>query len=258
MKGRVSDTPAEAADLFRVAPERFIVERDGLVKQLRADGRDEDAAVVKALRKPTAVVWALNQLASRDPDGLTGLFDAGRALRAAQQAALTGKGGDELVGAAAARRAAVTQLTTSAVAILDEAGQRGANQADSIASALEAASTDPAAGADLAAGALQKLPATTGDLGFGDIPAIATVPGGGEPQPEDTPRADLPRLRRERVAARKTAITRRSTADRLATQLSDLTARLERLRAEHADAESAALEAELDAERAARRLDEEG
>ena len=258
MKERVSDTPAEAADLFRVAPERFIVERDALVKQLRADGRDEDATAVKALRRPTAVVWALNQLASRDPDGLTGLFDAGRGLRAAQQAALTGKGGDELVGAAAARRAAVTQLTTSAVGILDEAGQRGANQADAIASALEAASTDPAAGADLAAGTLQKLPATTGDLGFGDVPTIATVPGGGDPQPQDAPRADLPRLRRERDAARKTATTRRSTADRLATQLSDLTERLERLRAEHADAESAALEAELDAERAARRLDEEG
>jgi hypothetical protein len=162
------------------------------------------------------------------------------------------------VGAAAARRAAVTQLATSAVAILDEAGQRGANQADAIASALEAASTDPAAGADLASGTLQKLPTTTGDLGFGDIPAIATVPGGGELQPQDTPRADLPRLRRERDAARKTATTRRATADRLATQLSDLTERLERLRTEHADAESAALEAELEAERAARRLDEEG
>ncbi len=257
MKGRVSDPPAEAADLFRVAPQRFIAERDALAKQLRADGRDEDAAAVKALRKPTAVLWALNQLASRDHDGLTGLFEAGRALRAAQQAALTGKGGDELVGAAAARRAAVTQLTTSTVAILDEAGQRGANQADAIASALEAASTDPAAGADLAAGTLQKLPATTGDLGFGDIPAIATVPGGGGPHPQDTPRPDVPRLRRERDAARKTATTRRATADRLATQLGDLTERLERLRAEHADAESAALEAELDAERAARRLDEE-
>ena len=86
MKGRVGDPPAEAADLFRVAPERFIVERDALVKQLRADGRDEDAAAVKGLRKPTAVVWALNQLASRDPGGLTGLFDAGRALRLLRRA----------------------------------------------------------------------------------------------------------------------------------------------------------------------------
>jgi hypothetical protein len=258
MKGAVSETPAEAADLFRVAPERFIVERDALVKQLRADGRDEDAAAVKALRKPTAVVWGLNQLASRDPDGLTRLFDAGRTLRAAQQAALTGKGGEELVGAAAARRAAVTQLTTSAVTILEEVGQRGANQTDAIASALEAASTDPAAGADLAAGTLQKLPAATGDLGFGDIPTIATVGGGGVAQPQAAKRADLPRLRRELDAARKTATTRRATADRSAAQLGDLTERLERLRAEHADAESAALEAELEAERAARRLDEEG
>ena len=63
----MSEPPAEAAALFRVEPSSFVSERDTLVKQLKADARDDDAAVVKALRKPTAVVWALNQLASRAP-----------------------------------------------------------------------------------------------------------------------------------------------------------------------------------------------
>jgi len=252
----MSEPPAEASALFRVEPGNFVAERDALVKQLKNDARDDDAAAIKALRKPTAVVWALNQLASRAPADLASLFDAGRALRAAQQAALTGKSGDDLVAAAAARRAAVTQLTAAAIAVLDDTGHRGAAQTDAIASALEVASIDPSAGAHLAAGTLQGMPAATGDLGFGDIPVMTTVPGGAEAPAGEPPRADVARLRRERDAARKTARTRRATADRLAAQVDDLAARLEQLRTEHATAESAALEAELDAERASRRLDE--
>jgi hypothetical protein len=248
--------PPEAAALFRVEPERFVSERDALVKRLRTDGRDADAAAVKALRKPTAVVWALNQLASREQEGLSALFETGRELRAAQQAALTGKGGDDLVGAAAARRAAVTQLTTAAAAILEEAGHRGATQTDAIASALEIASTDPAAGAVLAAGTLENVPTSSGDLGFGDLPTIATVPGSEAEREGGPARVDLPRLRRERDAARKTAQTRRATAERLAKQVGDLTERLEQLNTDHAAAESAALEAELEAERADRRVDD--
>ena len=105
----VMDLPDEAAELFRVPPEDFIAERDALVQRLRAEGRDEDATAVKALRKPTTVVWALNQLAAREPDALAALFEAGRDLRAAQQAALAGKpsGAEDLRITTAARRDAV-------------------------------------------------------------------------------------------------------------------------------------------------------
>src|SRR4051794_204349 len=75
--------PEAAIALFRTPPDRFIAERDALVKELRAAGRDDDAATVKALRKPTATVWALNQLADREPDALSAVFEAGRLLRAA-------------------------------------------------------------------------------------------------------------------------------------------------------------------------------
>lgn len=253
----MSELPTEAVALFRVEPIRFITERDALVKRLRADGRDPDAAAVKALRKPTAVVWALNQLASREPEALAALFEAGRELRAAQQAALAGKGGDELVGAAAARRAAVTQVTAATTAILEGAGHRGATQADAVASALEFASTDPAAGSALGAGTSEKVPTASGDLGFGDVPTIATVPGSGGKRSDTAARADMARLRRVRDAAHKTARTRRAAADRLAKQMGDLAERLDQLRSEHATAESGALEAELEAERATRRVDDE-
>jgi hypothetical protein len=80
MAGRLPD---DAVALFRVRPEGFVVARDELVAELRAQGRDDDAASVKALRKPTLALWALNQLADRDPEGVGELLDAGRELRAA-------------------------------------------------------------------------------------------------------------------------------------------------------------------------------
>src|SRR4051812_50101125 len=94
--------PEAAISLFRVPPDRFVAERDALVKELRSVDRDDDAAAVKALRKPTATVWALNQLADRDPDALTALFDSGRALRAAQSEAIAGDTSGALVEAGSA------------------------------------------------------------------------------------------------------------------------------------------------------------
>ena len=85
--------PPEASELYRGAPESFIAARDAQVERLRADGHGDDAAAVKALRKPTVVAWALNQLAVRDPDGMRALLEAGGEVRAAQQAALSSKRG---------------------------------------------------------------------------------------------------------------------------------------------------------------------
>jgi hypothetical protein len=251
--------PAAAIALFRTPPDRFVAERDALVTGLREAGHDDDAAAVKALRKPTATVWALNQLADREPDGLAALFDAGRALRAAQSEAIAGDTSGALVDAGSARRASVGRLTTATVAILDEAGHRGAAQADAIGQALEAASIDANIGAELSAGTLEKLPTAASDMGLGGPAMTALTGGGSAPADGNGPsRAERSRLGRERDSARTNAGRRRATADRLARQISEQEAALERLRVEHAEAESAALEAEMDAERAARAADDAG
>jgi hypothetical protein len=252
--------PEVAITLFRTPPDRFIAERDVLVKELRAQGRDDDAATVKALRKPTATVWALNQLAAREANALAELFETGRSLRAAQSDAIAGSSSAALVEAGGRRRAAVGRLTTATVTILEEGGHRGAAQSDAIAQALEAASVDPALGAELAAGTLEKLPAAGGDMGFGGAPAMTALTGGAaDAAPTGGPtRAEAARLRRERDAARATAERRRTAADRLARQIAEQRDALERLSAQHAEAESAALEAELDAERAAHAADDAG
>jgi hypothetical protein len=252
--------PEAAIALFRTPPDRFIAERDALVKTLRAAGHYDDATAVKTLRKPTATVWALNQLAEREPDALAALFEAGRALRAAQSEAIAGSSSSALVEAGGSRRAAVGRLTTSTVAILDEGVHRGAAQTDAIAQALEAASVDPDIGAELSAGTLEKLPTAAADMGFGGMPAMTALTGGGDATGErrGPSRADAARLRRERDSARTNADRRRASADRLAKQIAEHEAAVERLRAEHAEAESAALEAETDAERAARAADDAG
>jgi hypothetical protein len=252
--------PEAAIGLFRTPPDRFVAERDALVIELRAAGRDDDAAAVKALRKPTATVWALNQLADREPDALSAVFEAGRALRAAQSDAIAGSSSNALVEAGTLRRSAVGRLTAATVAILDEGGHRGAAQADAITQALEAASVDAEVGAELAAGTLEKLPTAPSDMGFGGLPAMTALTGGGgtAEEPSGPSRAEMSRLRRERDAARTNADRRRATADRLATQIAEQEEALERLRTEHAEAESSALEAATEAERAARAADDAG
>jgi hypothetical protein len=247
------ELPEEAAALFRVPPEGFIAQRDALVQRLRAEGRDEDASGVKSLRKPTSLVWALNQLGTREPDALAAVFEAGRDLRAAQEAALAGKssGAEDLRVATSARRDAVARARDAAVAILDEAGARGAGQADAIAAALEAASTDGTAGAALASGTLAKAPSAAG-LGFGELPTMTALPGGREGKA--TARRDTGRRRKELEAARTRARKRREAADRLARQLADAREQVARLERDHATAESEALMAETEADRAARNL----
>jgi hypothetical protein len=94
----MTEIPDEARRPFRTSP--FVAERDALVKKLGADGRDGDAAMVKALRKPAASVWALSQLPERERDALAALFKAERALRAAHKEVLAG-GSADLVAAAA-------------------------------------------------------------------------------------------------------------------------------------------------------------
>ncbi len=54
--------------------------------RLKAEGRAEDAAAVKALARPTAVAFVVNQLSRRCPEAARRLVGAGVELRLAQAA----------------------------------------------------------------------------------------------------------------------------------------------------------------------------
>jgi hypothetical protein len=266
--------PDEALSLFRERPDRFIAARDELVRRLREQDRATEAQAVKALRKPTVVTWALNQLASTDPDGVSALLAAGAEVRAVQQAALSSAkdAGERLKATSTARRAAVHRLVEAAKDLLDDAATASPAHVDAIRRALETASTDPDVGEQLRHGILERAPKDA--AGFGDLAGLTLVPaqtegsagdqeargsgakrstrGAASPPDAQRVRAERARLRRDRDAAVREARKAREAADRYAQELEAMQRRLAVVKDKHRDAETTASRRELDAKRAER------
>ena len=157
MTKRGSDVEQSIDALYEAAPAAFTKERDALAKRLKAQASDAASARVKALRKPTAIAYVLNQLARRHPDELAELVDVGRVLARAQRKALRGEAGNDLRDAITKQRAVVTALTAQTAAVMKELGLAGGHL-DAIAAALQAALVDPAVGEQLEEGRLEKVP----------------------------------------------------------------------------------------------------
>src|SRR3954465_10282043 len=101
-------------DLFGVDPAEFVAQRDQLARELKAAGEKDEAAAVKALRRPTVSIWALNQVARRDPDAGDALLSAtGDAVRA-QDEVLAGADRELLREGLARRRAAMADVARRA------------------------------------------------------------------------------------------------------------------------------------------------
>lgn len=251
----MSELPPEVADLYREPPAGFIAARDALAAELKGAGRDDDAGTVKKLRKPTLPVWAVDQLGAREPKLVAQLLDAGAELRAAQQATLSSaEAAERLRTATATRREVVAKLTASAVAALGEIGAAGGTQADTIAAALESASIDTQVGERLRTGTLTALPDAPG--GFGDVFGLSAVPDlpAGTRKAAPAAKPDAAKRKRLLESAKKMAQKDRALADRLARDLAQTRERLAVVEAEHAAAESKALESEAAAKRAERDL----
>ena len=77
-------------DLYKVPPGEFTAARNALAKTLDGDAARE----VKALRKPNAVAWSVNQLYWKARPAWDALMKAGDALRDAQIGALKGRKSD--------------------------------------------------------------------------------------------------------------------------------------------------------------------
>lgn len=63
----MDELPREAERLLAVAPDEFVAERSRMARELREAGRRDEAAEVAALRKPPAVVLAVNRAARDRP-----------------------------------------------------------------------------------------------------------------------------------------------------------------------------------------------
>jgi hypothetical protein len=76
------DLDRELDRLYASPPSEFVSARNALAKTLEVVGRKDDAARVKALKKPNAAAWGVNQLALSAPRLLAALVASGDRLRA--------------------------------------------------------------------------------------------------------------------------------------------------------------------------------
>ena len=141
----MANAPDDALDrLYGLPLGAFVAERDALAKELRADGKRDEAAAVKALAKPTVAAWAVNQAVRSQPKEARALWKQGDALAQAQQDVLAGKGsGADLRAALQEERDAVETLVDAARGLMTSAGaDLSETTIDRVRATLHAAALD--------------------------------------------------------------------------------------------------------------------
>jgi hypothetical protein len=217
-------------DLYGAPLDQFVPERTALARELRKEGRREEAAQVAALRKPSVAAWAVNQLVRTQPRSVKGLFDAGDALRTAHELAASGRGDAQaLRQATQGERSAVDTLVEAARGLLTSEGHELSPAViDRVTDTLQAAALDPDARSKVSEGRLERELRHVG-LGFvgdpGALPAEApkraakrkTRPDGAQVadgENAERERAEHQRRERERNDALKAARAAESKARR--------------------------------------------
>lgn len=254
--------------LYQAPLDRFVVERDGLAKELRAQGNRDAAAAVKRLAKPSVTAWAVNQAWWGHEASFRAMLDAGQALREAQEAALRGRKVD-LRKAIEARQRAVDSAADAAFAALGGPAQVSPDAHRRIVSTLDALATSGVPSGvklgrlteDLASTGLDVLSALAASL-----PAVRVEKGRGAatPQGPEAPKR-APKAAARKAAEAKAAETRaaaRAAAreaerERKAREAEEARERKEAARREAAEKKAAARVAAIEAElaRARRELE---
>ena len=209
-------------ELYALPLERFVPERGVLAKQLRADGRRDDAARVAALAKPSIVAWAVNQVVRAQPAAASALWEAGDAVLETQARVVAGEsGGPELRAAIDAERRALAPLVDAARGLMTGSGRfLGEQNIQPVSESLHAAAIDPAARPQVAEGrltrplrltgleaALATRPRTVGDAGSAAPPA-RPAPRDRAGTESEAERRQADRERRARAEATERALVR--------------------------------------------------
>lgn len=123
--------------MFGVDPAEFVSARDELARRLKADGKREEAAFVKALRRPPVPIWALNRVARDNGGAIDALLAAAADAREAQAALLEGDVDREaLREALAQRRTAMHDVVHRASDVIERSGRPAAAQQRQVESVL--------------------------------------------------------------------------------------------------------------------------
>jgi hypothetical protein len=193
----MADLSEHARQVLGAAPENFVAERDRIARELKQAGRDEDARAIAALRKPSAVVLAVNRAARDRPQV------ARDAARSAEEVAKTQLSGDAEKYANARKDLdeALARLADVAVAQLSRTKTATESMRRRVAELLRSAIADPDARAALERGVLQEEGDAAGFSAFAGMappPAKRTKPGRTK---EAGKREQAKRERRQRLEA---------------------------------------------------------
>lgn len=168
----MTELPDEAERLLSVTPDAFVAERKRVAADLREAGRADEAAQVAGLRKPTAVVLAVNRAARDRPQAAKDAAEAAARVRKTQ-----------LSGEQDAYRAAVADLDRSldllaevAVAHVGGKGEATGSMRQRVRDLLRSAVADEAAREALVRGALLAEQEASGFDSFAGA-AVPTRPG---------------------------------------------------------------------------------
>src|SRR5262245_5183602 len=129
--------PDEHDDLADVPPEEFVAARDAAAKKLKSEGKSDEAAQEKKLRKPTVTRWVADQVLRHHAPEVDAVRSAVRRVAAAQESAITRGDRGALAAATAERRDAMTALGTAVDEVL-ERDQRPHHHHDEVVGAIEA------------------------------------------------------------------------------------------------------------------------
>ena len=190
-------------ELFEAPLDEFVAVRNRIASELRKEGEKEAADEVKALRKPSAVVWALNGLARSDKAGVKSLVDAAERMRKVQ----SGRSKTSFADAQKALNEATRKLAKRGAELLAEGGKKPSEaMVQRLDRALTAAAASPETSELLGEGRLLEEPEPVGFGGIGEVVADRSGTRKTEPkQPSARERraAEREAERRERLEEAK-------------------------------------------------------
>jgi hypothetical protein len=116
----VTALEAELDALFALSPEAMVEARNELAARLRKAGDSENAARIKALKRPTLSAWLLNQLFFHEPEQLRQAVEQAERVRALH--AQDNVDRVALRNAAAEQQARITHLVQKGISYAEAAG----------------------------------------------------------------------------------------------------------------------------------------
>lgn len=218
----VFDVPG-VDELFEGDLDDFVKRRDDLAKELKNDGDKDAAAAVKELRKPSTLLWAVNQVARRRRDAIDDLVRAAGEVRAAQAKAVQGKDAGGLRTSTNDWRNRIRALAA------EVAKQAGEQYRDEAAATFEAASRNDEVATVLRAGRLVSALSVSG-FGLEGMPEPEEVLVGPVEQDEKRTEAKPRRNERAVAAARAKLDSAESALEKVTHKLRRAEQRLEQAR----------------------------